>query len=130
VEQAGYAGKPLIAKLGYKPLDMVYIFNAPQKFKDYLKEESVIASSGLPALWAHGFFRTQAELHTFLDSINLDSIEKGLWVSWPKKSSGIKTDLTEHTFREIILPLGWVDIKVAAVDETWSALKFTRRQHS
>jgi hypothetical protein len=87
----------------------------------------VVGSHGLPALWAHGFFKSQAELDTFLDTIDLDSIEKGLWVSWPKKTSGIKTDLTEQTFRDKILPLGWVDIKVAAIDEIWSGLKFTRR---
>jgi hypothetical protein len=130
MNQAGYSGKSLVDKLGYKPLDTVYIFKAPQDFKSYLKEEAVIATSGLPSLWAHGFFRSQAELHTFLDSINLDSIEKGLWMSWPKKSSGTKTDLTEQTFRDVILPTGWVDVKVAAIDDTWSGLKFLRRKAS
>lgn len=120
--------KLLIEKLGYKPLDVVYTFGAPQKFNDYLKSELVIASHGLPALWAHGFFKSQADLHTFLDSLSLDSVEKGLWVTWPKKSSGVKTDLTEQTFREVILPLGWVDTKVVAIDETWSGLKFMRRK--
>jgi hypothetical protein len=129
MNQAGYSGKELIEKLGYKPLDTIYIFNAPHDFKTYLKKESVIATSGLPALWAHGFFNSQAELHDFLDSIDLDDIEKGLWVSWPKKSSRVKTDLTEQTFRDTILPLGWVDIKVVAIDENWSGLKFTRRKN-
>jgi hypothetical protein len=128
MNQAGYSGKSLAGKLGYKPLDTVYIFGAPSDFKSYLKEESVIATSGLPALWAHGFFRSQAELHTFLDSIDLDSIEKGLWVSWPKKSSGVNTDLTEQTFRDVLLPTGWVDVKVVAIDDTWSGLKFLRRK--
>jgi hypothetical protein len=68
-------------------------------------------------------------LHIFLDSIDLGDIEKGLWVSWPKKSSGVKTDLTEQAFRDAILPLGWVDTKVVAIDQTWSALKFLRRKN-
>jgi hypothetical protein len=125
---AGYSGKSLIEKLGYKPIDTVYIYKAPADFQEYLRDEHVVGSHGLPALWAHGFFERQTELYAFLDSIDLDDIEKGLWVSWPKKSSKVKTDLTEQYFRDVILPLGWVDIKVAAVDQTWSALKFTRRK--
>jgi hypothetical protein len=127
MKQAGYSGKTLAEKLGFKPLDTVYVFGAPGDFQEYLRSEHVVGSRGLPALWAHGFFKSQAELDTFLDTIDLDNIEKGLWVSWPKKTSGIKTDLTEQTFRDKILPLGWVDIKVAAIDEIWSGLKFTRR---
>jgi hypothetical protein len=125
---AGYSGKSLIEKLGYKPIDTVYIYKAPADFQEYLRDEHVVGSHGLPALWAHGFFERQTELYAFLDSIDLDDIEKGLWVSWPKKSSKVKTDLTEQYFRDVILPLGWVDIKIAAVDQTWSALKFTRRK--
>jgi hypothetical protein len=125
---SGYSGKSLVDKLGYKPIDTVYVFNAPKDFLDYLKKEHVVGSHGLPALWAHGFFKSKSELHAFLDSIALDGIEKGLWVSWPKKTSKVKTDLTEQVFRDAILPLGWVDTKVAAIDETWSGLKFYRRK--
>jgi hypothetical protein len=125
---SGYSGKPLIDKLGYRPIDTVYIYNAPEDFQEYLRDRHVVGSHGLPALWAHGFFKARADLDTFLDSIDLDDIEKGLWVSWPKKSSGVKTDLTEQTFRDAILPLGWVDVKAAAIDETWSGLKFLRRK--
>jgi hypothetical protein len=125
---SGYSGKILVDKLGYKPIDTVYVYNAPKDFLDYLKEEHVVGSHGLPALWAHGFFKSKSELHAFLDSIALDGIEKGLWVSWPKKTSKVKTDLIEQVFRDAILPLGWVDTKVAAIDETWSGLKFYRRK--
>jgi hypothetical protein len=127
--QAGYSDKKLVDKLGYKPLDTIYVFNTPKEFREYLKSEHVIASHGLPAVWAHGFFKSKSELHTFLDSIDLDDIENGLWVSWPKKSSKVKTDLSEQTFRDEILPLGWVDVKVAAINETWSGLKFLRRKN-
>jgi hypothetical protein len=51
-----------------------------------------------------------------------------LWVAWPKKSSGVKTDVTEDVVREVVLPGGWVDVKVCAVDETWSGLKLLRRK--
>lgn len=128
MNQAGYSHRKLVEKLGYKPLDTVYIFNAPNEFKKYLKDEHVIATAGVPALWAHGFFKSESDLHSFLDAISLDDIERGIWFSWPKKASGMKTNLTEQTFRDIVLPFGWVDIKVAAVDETWSGLKFTRRR--
>lgn len=124
----GYSGKPLIEKLGYLAGDSVFLFGAPDEFSDYLLSEGVIDTLSLPASWAHGFFKSQAEVMVFLDSITFDQIEKGFWVSWPKKASGIDTDLTEQTFRDMILPLGWVDTKVAAIDETWSGLKFLRRK--
>jgi hypothetical protein len=51
-----------------------------------------------------------------------------VWVAWPKRSSGVPTDLTEDTFREDLLPTGWVDVKVCAIDETWSGLKMVMRK--
>jgi hypothetical protein len=59
---------------------------------------------------------------------NLGDIEKSLWVSWPKKSGGQQTDLGENDIRDIVLPTGWVDVKVAAIDDIWSGLKFLRRK--
>src|SRR5438552_15334706 len=53
-----------------------------------------------------------------------------LWISWPKKSSGVATDITEDTIREVTLPLGFVDVKVCAVDETWSGLKLMIRREN
>jgi hypothetical protein len=129
VNQVGYSGKFLIDKLGYKPLDSVYLFGAPEDFIVYLEENEIFDAHKLPAQWAQGFFRHSSELEIFLDNIALEDIEKGLWVSWPKKSSKAETDLTEQTFRDVILPTGWVDIKVIAIDETWSGLKFTRRRN-
>jgi hypothetical protein len=128
VNNAGYSGKPLVAKLGYKPGDQVYEFGMPHDISHYLHGEKVELVLRLPATWAHGFFNWQSELEFFLSSTELNQIEKGLWVSWPKKTSGIETDLTEQMFRDLILPLGWVDTKVAAVNETWSGLLFYRRK--
>ena len=51
-----------------------------------------------------------------------------IWVAWPKKSSGVVTDLTENEFRTLVLPSGWVDVKVCAIDDTWSGLKFVLRK--
>lgn len=125
---AGYSATPLLKKLGYEPGQTVCMINQPGWFRKELRTGGVIPAPILPANWAHGFFSSRTELEKFLDSIDLNQIEKGLWVSWPKKSSGTKTDLTEQTFRDLILPTGWVDIKVAAIDDTWSGLKFTRRK--
>lgn len=125
---SGYSGKSLVEKLGYKSHDTVYLFGAPEDFVVYLEENEVFDTTKLPAQWAHGFFRHSSELEIFLDNIALEDIEKALWVSWPKKTSNVETDLTEQTFRDKILPLGWVDIKVAAINEVWSGLKFTHRR--
>jgi hypothetical protein len=129
MNDAKSSSKTLIEKLGYKPLESVYLFGAPEDFVAYLEENEVFDTTKLPCEWAHGFFNHSSEMQIFLDNIALEDITKGLWVSWPKKSSGFVTDLTEQTFRDAVLPLGWVDIKVIAIDETWSGLKFTRRKN-
>ena len=76
----------------------------------------------------HFFARNRAALATKLGSM-LEALEQNgvLWVSWPKKTSGVLTDMTENVVREIALPVGLVDIKVAAVDDVWSGLKLVRR---
>lgn len=125
----GYSGTPLLKKLGYESGDSVYTLEAPEWFVDELQKNKVKLAPGLPATWAHGFFINQFELQAFLNIVNLDQIEKGLWVSWPKKAAKVKTDLTEQTFRDLILPTGWVDVKIAAIDDTWSGLKFLRRKN-
>ncbi|HSX44200.1 MAG TPA: hypothetical protein VLE69_02800 [Candidatus Saccharimonadales bacterium] len=123
----GYSDTPLLKKLGYKAGENVFTLNAPGWFRVLLGQSGVVSGRALPTYWAHGFFTSQVEVENFLDTIDFDQIVKGIWVSWPKKASGKQTDLTEQTFRDLILPLGWVDIKVAAIDNTWSGLKFTRR---
>jgi hypothetical protein len=128
MQPAGYSNKPLVVKLGFTPGEDVFLINPPIDFLEYLNKEGVGLEKHLPADWLHGFFNTQAELKTFLKETDLNKISKGFWVSWPKKSSGVATDLTEQIFRDLILPLGWVDTKIAAIDETWSGLKFLRRK--
>jgi hypothetical protein len=129
MNHSGYSRKPLAEKLGYKPYESIYLLNAPDEFQLYLKTKFIKSVSKPPATWLHGFFMSQSQLEHFLDSISFDDVEKGFWVSWPKKSSAVTSDLTEQTFRDHILPLGWVDTKVAAIDETWSGLKFLRHKN-
>ena|SRR5579872_287138 len=105
-------------------------FNPPAWLGAALQLNQIVVVKELPATWVFGFFSRQRELGRFLDTLDFTKIEKGLWVSWPKKTSHVPTDLTEHSFRQQVLPLGWVDVKVAAIDETWSALKFLRRTNA
>ncbi len=128
MKPAGYSGKPLVAKLGYQPGDTLYLLNAPSDFVTYITHEGIIITQNLPATWGHIFFHAKSELKSFQANVNLATIEKGFWVSWPKKSADVPTDLTEQAFRDLILPMGWVDTKVVAIDETWSGLKFLRRK--
>jgi hypothetical protein len=128
-QPAGYSGKPLIQKLGYESGANLFVFGLPHNLSEYFHDEGILITPVLPARYGHAFFNWQAELESFLKNTDLNQIEKFFWVSWPKKSSGVDTNLTEQTFRDYILPFGWVDTKVAAIDDTWSGLKFLRRKN-
>jgi alkylation response protein AidB-like acyl-CoA dehydrogenase len=79
----------------------------------------------------HQFARRRAELETAFPRLARALADDGiLWISWPKKASGVETDLTEDVLRELGLPLGLVDVKVCAVDDVWSGLKFVRRKEN
>ena len=129
----GYSGKQLVEKLGIKSWDRVKTRNAPANYLKLLgplpKDVQLSARLRRPVDVVHIFSiaRTnlQAELRGAIEDIEQDG---AIWVSWPKKSSGVRTDLTEDAIREVALPLGLVDVKVAAVDETWSALKLVIRK--
>jgi hypothetical protein len=82
---------------------------------------------GLDAVWIFAVERRELE-RRLPDAIGRLADDGTLWISWPKRSSGVSTDITENVLREVILPTGWVDIKVAAVDETWSGLRFALRR--
>lgn len=124
----GYSGTPLVKKLGFAAGDTVLVETTPNWYSKFADKSGFELTPGLPATHAHIFFNKSSELKEFLAENDLSDIEKFLWISWPKKASGVKTDLTEQSFRDAILPLGWVDIKIAAIDDTWSGLKFTRRK--
>jgi hypothetical protein len=125
---AGYSGKSLVDKLGFKPGDSVFVEDTPDWYSEFTDENQLELEPGLPATHAHIFCSKKSELTAFLKQYALEDIEKSLWLSWPKQASGMKSDIGEQDLRDAILPLGWVDVKVAAIDDTWSGLKFLRRK--
>jgi len=129
---AGYSGTPLIKKLGIKPGFCLTFVNAPPDFVRALDlpPETIVQSPGAhqPLDFVLLFVKSQEELATKfpLSAARLKPAGM-LWVSWPKKSSGVESDLTENVVRDIGLSAGLVDIKVCAVDDVWSGLKFVFR---
>jgi hypothetical protein len=127
---AGYSGKPIVEKLGVKPGHRVYIERVPEGLP-LEWPESVTVLRRAPAepvdmVWA--FCPDRRRLDQRLDLlIDKTAVAGSLWISWPKKSGGVATDLDENVVRQAGLDAGVVDVKVAAVDEVWSALKFVRR---
>ena len=122
---AGYSGTPLPQKLGIKPGLTVVTINAPAKYRRLLGKipNDVTFSDRLKpgSNFVHLFTKRRSELQKKMSILRRKISDNGtVWVSWPKKSSGISTDVTEDVVREIALPLGFVDIKVCAVDEIWS----------
>jgi hypothetical protein len=131
----GYSGKPVHAKLGIKPGMTVCVLNAPADYDLLLQDPPggvrYVHSMKAPVNIVHVFSTSRRELHKQLASL-VTRIEKDgvIWVSWPKKTAKVATDITEDTIREIAFPLGLVDIKVCAVSEVWSGLKLViRRDH-
>lgn len=130
---AGYSGTPLSQKLGIKPGTRVKVRGAPAHYVDLLAPlpEGAVASSRIrpPFDTLHIFTKSRAILRTELErGLNEIPQDGALWVSWPKKASGVETDVTEDVVRELALPMGLVDVKVCAVDETWSGLKLVIRK--
>ena len=130
---AGYSGTPLAAKLGIKEGSRVLPINAPKNYRKLLDPlpddvRFVKKISEIPDL-VHLFTTRRAELHKSLtDFRHLIKPDAAVWVSWPKRASKVPTDIIEDTIREVALPMGYVDIKVAAFDEVWSALKLVIRK--
>ena len=127
---AGYSGKPLFQKLGFKPGFLVWVRNAPDHYPQLLADaEGVEFVEGADRDAVHLFCPDRATLDRDLEG-SLAALRAGgiLWVSWAKKSSPLFSDVTEDTMREVILPMGWVDVKVCAVDADWSGLKFLKRK--
>ena len=128
---AGYSGKPLYQKLGLKPGMTCLSLKAPEHYADLVDGVDGVRflKRAAPADLVHLFCRRRRDVAP-LFARALNSVLEGgmIWVSWSKKSSPLYQDLTEQDFRDHILPLGWVDVKVCAVDQDWSALKFLKRR--
>ncbi|HKB57802.1 MAG TPA: hypothetical protein VKC51_09445 [Lacunisphaera sp.] len=129
---AGYSGTPLPQKLGFKPGTRYRLVGAPPGYGRTLGR----LPAGCTAMGPRGtrldliqlFVSSEKKLERHFGLLARKLQPAGaLWISWPKKSSGVTTDLTETEVRRIGLAAGLVDVKVCAVDETWSGLKFVRR---
>jgi hypothetical protein len=131
----GYSGKPLWQKLGLEPGLRVWLRHAPAQYWAWCgfdaAQVKLAGTSARSFDFGHIFAETRAQLAAEL-ALAARKLDAGgmLWISWPKKSSGVTSDLGEDTLRELALPLGLVDIKVCAVSEVWSGLKFCWRRAS
>ena len=126
------SGKPTVAKLGVKPGNRVAVLASPRGFVDTLKP--LPAKVTFTARAEHSadlflcFVRSARELNAHLTTLR-DAVERQtLWMIWPKKASGVKSDLDGNVVRETGLATGWVDFKVCSVDNTWSGLAFKRKK--
>lgn len=130
---AGYSGKPLAQKLGLKPGQRVAIIAGPASALAGIDAPGLaerLLATRVECLPAgsfdvlHAFFTDRAVLEAALPQLRAALLSDGmLWVSWPKKSAKLATDLTEDVIRRLAIAAGLVDVKVCAVDETWSGLK-------
>jgi hypothetical protein len=129
---AGYSGTPLWKKLGIKPGMRLYTDGAPAEYPALLEplpeEVTFVRRLTSPVDLVHLFCRDADELPGKLQRYREQIVPNGtIWVSWPKKASGVATDVTEDVIRDVALPLGLVDVKVCAVDDVWSGLKLVIR---
>jgi hypothetical protein len=132
---AGYSGTPLPRKLGIKPGLTVITVTAPTNYRGLLGAvpEGVTFSDRLKpdSNFVHVFIKKRSELEKRLSILREKIADTGtVWVSWPKKSSNVPSDVTEDVVRAVALPLGFVDIKVCAIDEIWSGLKLMVRREN
>ncbi|WP_428311494.1 DUF3052 domain-containing protein [Hydrocarboniphaga sp.] len=131
--QAGYSGTALAKKLGITEGRRVLALQAPAGYRDWLAplpaavafEAGISAAIDIVHIFATDGAALAAELKSLRNAIRSDA---AVWVSWPKKASKVVTDITEDTIRAVALPLGFVDIKVCAVNEVWSGLKLVIRK--
>ena len=124
----GYSGTPLAKKLGIMEGSVLAVYGAPvayrQLFSDWPEGVDIVPDKSVPKDLVH-FFVTKAEvLHREFPQLKTEIKQNGaIWISWPKKASGVGTDITEDVVRVLALETGLVDIKVCAVDNVWSGLK-------
>ncbi len=132
-QTAGYSGTPLVRKLGVKPGMRVHYVAAPEGFGALLGElpdgVRVLARAAPELDLVMLFVVSRAELERRLGGLHAKLAQDGMvWVAWPKRASKVPTDMTEDVVRDVALPRGLVDVKVCAIDETWSGLKLVIRR--
>ncbi|NRD89012.1 hypothetical protein C8024_05425 [Sphingopyxis sp. BSNA05] len=130
---AGYSTTPLAKKLSLKDGMRVWFLNMPDRVRAEIEDsgltlsEDEVPAPGLHA--AHIFVTERNAMEEHLTTLREMIDPAGqVWVSWPKKASKVETDISEDTIREVALPMGFVDIKVCAVDDIWSGLKLVIRK--
>jgi DUF3052 family protein len=133
VTTAGYSGTPLAKKLGFKPGFAAAYINAPDDFGALLGElpDAVTVRKQLrgPLDLVVCFVTARRDLEERLPALRRALAPAGmLWIAWPKRASGVETDMTEDVVRDVALPTGLVDTKVAAIDATWSGLRLVIRK--
>jgi hypothetical protein len=129
---SGYSKTPLAKKLGIKEGFIIKLVNPPAHywdlFTDIPEHLQVLDDTSIKKNLIHYFVLSEKELHKNLPELKKELVDNGMiWISWYKRSSGMKTDLTEDVIRNTALAIGLVDIKVCAVDEQWSGLKLVIR---
>jgi hypothetical protein len=132
---AGYSGTPLAKKLSLKDGMRVWWDGLPGSVRDEIAADGrqlhLLDAPAAPIDCAHIFVTERAELDAKLQQLMPLLASSGfIWASWPKKASKVPTDITEDTIRAVALPIGLVDVKVCAVDETWSGLKLVIRKEN
>lgn len=131
----GYSGTPLARKLGVRPNERLIALYAPPGYAELLEDlpggVAITNRLSTGAQFVHLFATERAALANRLRELRSKLDDAGvLWISWPKKASKMPTDITEDVIRAEALPLGFVDVKVCAVDETWSGLKLMIRREN
>lgn len=132
---AGYSGTPLAKKLGVKPGSLVTLLDAPTGWSipELPPEVEVTRPRRLTFADADvivAFCRTCADVAQLATAVPSLSANAALWLAWPRKAAGHVSDVTEDLLRELLLPMGVVDVKVAALDNDWSGLKFLWRKEN
>ena len=131
----GYSGTPLAKKLGLKDGMRVWFDGVPESVRTEIEAAQLtLSEQEVPAPgtnFVHIFVNERTSLENHLNSLR-DLIDPAgmIWVSWPKKASKMPTDISEDTVRAVALPMGYVDVKVCAVDEIWSGLKLVIRKEN
>ena len=130
---AGYSGTPLAKKLSLRDGQRVWFDRMPEtvcdEIDEYALELTFAADPAQGVDAAHIFVTARSELEATLTALRDQIASDGqVWVSWPKKAGKVPTDITEDTIREVCLPMGLVDVKVCAIDATWSGLKLMKRR--
>jgi hypothetical protein len=126
----GYSKKALIRKLGVKENFKIKIINPPENYFEMIEtpKQLVLTENTAKADFIHCFVKNAKELEQHLPKLKKEIHKDGMiWISWPKKSSGVATDVNENSIRNFALGEGLVDVKVCAIDEVWSGLKLVYR---